>query len=288
MTVALAIKVHDGLVLATDSATTIGWTNTETGIQVANSVYNNANKMVNLHRDLPIGLMTWGLGNVGQQSISTLAKEIRRRLQGENPRFPEWSLDSDSYTIKEVADKVRIFLHDEMLSEQVKTSGPLVDLGVFIGGFSSDSISVESYSLTTNGMICAGPDATLTEEFGAVWYAQGEAISRLVLGFSQGTEQALLTLGVSATDAPAYVDALKKIVHRPLIAAPMPIQDVIDLAIFLVDASIKFTRFSPGYDTVGGPIEVAAITRHEGFKWINRKHYYSAELNPNRSKSYGE
>jgi hypothetical protein len=26
--------------------------------------------------------------------------------------------------------------------------------------------------------------------------------------------------------------------------------------------------------TVGGPIEIAAITKHEGFKWIERRHFF--------------
>jgi hypothetical protein len=29
-----------------------------------------------------------------------------------------------------------------------------------------------------------------------------------------------------------------------------------------------------------GPIEIAAITKHEGFKWIERRHFYPPELNP--------
>jgi hypothetical protein len=60
----------------------------------------------------------------------------------------------------------------------------------------------------------------------------------------------------------------------------MPIQDAIDLAHFLVDATIQFVRFSPGSPTVGGPIEIATITKHEGFKWVARKHYFESRLNP--------
>lgn len=67
--------------------------------------------------------------------------------------------------------------------------------------------------------------------------------------------------------------------QAPLVFAPMPIQDAIDLARFLVHASIMYSRFLPGAQIVGGPIEVAAITKHEGFKWISRKHYYDASLN---------
>ena len=66
----------------------------------------------------------------------------------------------------------------------------------------------------------------------------------------------------------------------PLAPAPMPIQDAIDLAVFLADTAIGFSRFSPGASTVGGPVDVAAITKHEGFKWVRRKFYYEAAYNP--------
>ena len=59
----------------------------------------------------------------------------------------------------------------------------------------------------------------------------------------------------------------------------MPFPDAIALAKFLVDVTARWTHFLMGPDIVGGPIEVAGVNLHEGFKWINRKHYYSLELN---------
>ena len=67
--------------------------------------------------------------------------------------------------------------------------------------------------------------------------------------------------------------------QAPIVFAPMPIQDVIDLARFLVHSAIMYSRFTPGPNIVGGPIEIAAITKHENFKWISRKHYYDQPLN---------
>jgi hypothetical protein len=78
-------------------------------------------------------------------------------------------------------------------------------------------------------------------------------------------------------------DAVAKLIsklHIPLVLAAMPIQDAIELAIFMVETTIKFVRFNLRAETVGGPIEVAAITKHEGFKWVRRKRFYSKELNP--------
>lgn len=60
----------------------------------------------------------------------------------------------------------------------------------------------------------------------------------------------------------------------------MPIQDAIDFSEFLVYATTMFTRFKRGAPTVGGPIKSAAITKHEGFKWVRRKHYFDSTLNP--------
>jgi hypothetical protein len=75
---------------------------------------------------------------------------------------------------------------------------------------------------------------------------------------------------------------IKQKLEARLILPPMPIQDVIDLAESLVDLCRMYYRFHEGAQIVGGPIEVAAITKHEGFKWIKRKYYYSRELNPAR------
>ena len=59
----------------------------------------------------------------------------------------------------------------------------------------------------------------------------------------------------------------------------MPIQDAIDLAIFLVETAANYSKFTPGDNKIGGPIEVATITKYEGFKWIKRKNYYDKVLN---------
>jgi hypothetical protein len=59
----------------------------------------------------------------------------------------------------------------------------------------------------------------------------------------------------------------------------MPIKNAIELAIFMVETAINFVRFGPGHNWVGGPVEVAAITKHEGFKWVQRKLFYQRELN---------
>lgn len=275
MTFALAIKVNDGLVLAADSATTLQVSDDPNHV----IVYNNANKIVNLHRDIPISLMTWGLGNIGPDSIATISKDLRLRFQGDNPDFLDWKLDPSNFKVAGVAQKVADYFHLE-LGEAVRNGQTISSLGLFIGGYSPKEKLVDAYGIETNGLEMSGPNPIFPDQVGMSWWGQPEAISRLVLGFSSKIEWALQNLGVSPEATPGYVEALKAQVATPLVHAPMPIQDAIDLAEFLVDTSIKFTKFNLGHNTVGGPIEIAAVTRHEGYKWIARKHYYNRDINP--------
>lgn len=62
--------------------------------------------------------------------------------------------------------------------------------------------------------------------------------------------------------------------------ALMPKQDLIELAEALVSITAIERKASDDAGTVGGPIDVALITRSEGFVWVKRKHHFSAELNP--------
>lgn len=45
-------------------------------------------------------------------------------------------------------------------------------------------------------------------------------------------------------------------------------------------------RVSEDEETVGGPIDVAVISKGDGFIWIKRKHYFKPELNPQFFRKY--
>jgi hypothetical protein len=62
--------------------------------------------------------------------------------------------------------------------------------------------------------------------------------------------------------------------------ALMPKQETIELAEAIVSITAIERKASSEQATVGGPVDVAFITRHEGFVWIKRKHYFEKDLNP--------
>lgn len=278
MTIALAIKVQDGIVLAADSATTMLGLTANGGTQVAN-IYNNANKLFNLHKGLPIGALTWGLGNIGPASIATLAKDARQRFTNLED---EWRLDRRSYSVDGVAKQIDAFFckrYDDVWGQADPSDRPVMPLGFLTAGYSPEADEAQLFALEL------GPDgrSTTTEVLagttGAQWWGQPEAIARILTGLSLDTATALTNLGVDDTQAEGLTQAVRSQVAAQFVSPAMPIQDAIELAEFLVYATVQYVRFTPGNPTVGGPIDIATVTKHEGFKWVARKHFYEAKLN---------
>ncbi|OAS25230.1 hypothetical protein A5481_09940 [Methylobacterium platani] len=57
-------------------------------------------------------------------------------------------------------------------------------------------------------------------------------------------------------------------------------KELAEMASALVELTSAKRRFSTAQETVGGPIDVAIVSRSEGFIWIKRKHYFDRESNP--------
>jgi hypothetical protein len=272
MTVAAAVKVFDGIVLATDSATTLPLNGG--GAQV----YNNANKIFHLHRDKPIAAMTWGLGSIGDASISTLAKDLRRRLMGKDSDF-DWALEDD-YTIEGVMDRLLEMMYDELYSKILAQAPIVPELGFLVAGYSGGAKQAEAWRVVFESCTVR-PAPTLEIGVGqsgwAVW-AQAEATQRLFNGYDP-TLPGKLAAVVDPGKMPQVMQVLDG-ERRMAVPPPMPFADAIKFAQFLVDTTAGYTHFLLGPDTVGGQTEIAGISRHEGFKWIERKHYYPVGLNP--------
>ena len=278
MTIAISIKVNDGVVLASDSASTLM---SEDGVI---NVYENANKVANLYKSLPIGIMTWGAGSIGSASTSTLIKDFRKRIMGMDLNYLEWELDEENYEIQNVAEMFKEFIFEEVYSENDFNKENFVQ-GFLIAGYSTDSHMAEEWKIDIKGDNCTEPTLERDiEECGMSWYGEPEAINRLIHGFDPMFINVLEENGIEEEIIKTIVDSMA-VLQANLIFNPMPIQDVIDLSRFFVELTKNYSRFKPGAATVGGPTEVAAITKHEGYKWVTRKHYYTMKYNP---QSIGE
>ncbi len=280
MTVIVTAKVNDGIVLAADSAATFFDAEGH-----ALKIYNNANKIFNLVKVWPIGACVYGSGGIGSASVETLSKDLRKRFgdQADVAYF----LDRNAYTVQEVAIKARRFLFEECYLTAYEEPPANFVMGYRVCGYSAQSSSSEIWEFMIRGAECAEPHQVLAEtEFGLRWAGDNEALDRLLLGASGSLRDLAIENG--ATPEQAH-DAYLQIINRTGISwiiPAMPIQDAIDVARFAVETSAKFTRYGIRAETIGGPTELAAITKHEGFKWVARKHYYPEGLN--RETNHGQ
>ncbi|MQA89234.1 MAG: hypothetical protein GEU90_03210 [Gemmatimonas sp.] len=302
MTIAICLKVGDGVVLGTDSAGSLIGDHGQ-----YYNVYFSTEKSLNLVKRLPIGMVTYGLGGLAGRSIASLGRDLRKRLSGDDPWKPDWRLDPHGYTIEEVAQRTRSFFYDELYvpeyglaavskakadgdpSAITEPAAPSEDehlypsLGFMLAGFSANEVHSEVWTVEIDPMgMCTEPQCLHSkDEQGVIsWRGEPEALNRLLLGSSYEAYERLIQAGVSSDVA---LQILRS--YSPLAHPAMPVQDAIDLVQYLADVTVGFVRFKPGPPTVAPPIDIATITRHENFRWIRRKHFYKPELNVRDDRS---
>jgi len=71
-----------------------------------------------------------------------------------------------------------------------------------------------------------------------------------------------------------YTESIMKVVSM------LPKSELAMMAETLVNLTSLKRKWSTEIETVGGPIDVALISKGDGFIWIKRKHYFNPELNP--------
>jgi hypothetical protein len=84
--------------------------------------------------------------------------------------------------------------------------------------------------------------------------------------------QTLLDLNAYRRDR--FVDPVLAVV------AALPIEDLAIMAETLVNLTSFRQKVSMSVETVGGPVDVAVISRGDGFIWIKRKNYFQLDQNP--------
>ena len=261
MTVCVAIKVHDCIVFAADSASSL------IGNSSVVNIWQHGHKVFNLHKELPIVAMTTGMGHFGPASISNLAKDLRILLSSKDK-----PLDKSNYTIQQVVEIAQNFFR----SKYEALSPPPSDRHSFefwIGGYGSKGDWGEIWKLRIqDGSTLPLEQIATTENDEIVaWGGQAQAINRLLRGFDDNLKQILVSYGLNEEVAQQLIEQLQKHTVTPLVHSSMPIQDAINLAEFLVDMTKNYFTYLPGANIVGGATDIATVNRHARFQILLRK-----------------
>ncbi|MBP2311867.1 hypothetical protein [Azospirillum soli] len=70
--------------------------------------------------------------------------------------------------------------------------------------------------------------------------------------------------------------------YRPLtrVVGMLPVDEMASLAETLINLESLKEKVTSPTESIGGAVDVAVITKAEGFVWIKRKHYFDLSLNP--------
>jgi hypothetical protein len=85
-----------------------------------------------------------------------------------------------------------------------------------------------------------------------------------------------------------FGNIIKQKYVNPLMGAVSQLskEDLAEMAESLVYLTYLKRRFTMAEESVGGPVDIAVITKGDGFVWIKRKHYFDPELNQTFFQKY--
>lgn len=147
-------------------------------------------------------------------------------------------------TVREVAEDLSKLLHDGLkkdVGDLDKIPEGVAPLGFQIAGYDPSDLDSGSTFVAAIGRDQKIED---TRQHGVTFGGQGDVAQRIY-------RKALPTDNVS-------LDL-------------MTLSDAVDYARFLIQATADFQRFAKMVPQVGGPIDIAVITKWAGFRWVQRK-----------------
>lgn len=102
-------------------------------------------------------------------------------------------------------------------------------------------------------------------------------------------EQLREALDIAFTDYQDVLNDYKQDVFTtPILSIvnSLPKEELADMAEALVNLTSFKRKVSSSIESVGGPVDVAVITKGDGFVWIKRKHYFDSEKNQQFYQKY--
>ena len=246
MTICASVKVRDGIVLGTDSMAQILGQD-QHGNRALIKTYSNARKLFHI-RKLHIGVMTYGIGNLGPRSIQGCVREFSSAYSGEP--------DAES-VVKELYEFFSKAYQDEF------GDTPGAPLGFFVAGVTSGQPFPEEWEF----LLPRDREARQVrppDQFGASWRGTDLPFTRLYKGFDPRTVEALKKLGV----AEAVIDKAVKGFESTVVYDGMPLQDAINFVVFILQTTLRLAAFELGPASCGGPLQVATILPETGFEWV--------------------
>jgi len=273
MSLAVAFKSAEGIVLAADSRVTLMGSLPMPNLPQVPPVtqvmlpatFDNATKLLSVKRQPHVGAVTYGQAAIGQQSPRTVSSFL--------PEF-DAVIGDQRLPVEEFAQRLGAFFTNQWTAAAMPANPPLQNnMFFFIAGYDDGAAYGRLFQLHIPNAPTPQEIFPGTGEFGAMWGGQKEITDRLLVGFDPAVPNLVQDLlGIPANQRrPNLEQELKQRLITPIPWPFLPLQDCIDLSIFMVRTTIALQQWLVGIRGVGGAVDVATITRTEGYRAVQVK-----------------
>ncbi len=269
MSFAIAFKASEGVVLAVDSRTTFTSQEPNTDLVFA-STYDNAMKLLYTKKQSHIGAMTYGAGAINSLSPRTVHSYL--------PEFENYIRTQPRLSVLNFALLLRDFFNNAWAS--AAPNNPPGHIYFLVGGYNENEGHGRVYlTHVPNENIEPIEIRAADGDFGLCWGGVTTHAFHLLGGVGDQVLQQLRDL-LSLTDE--QCQNIQQTILNPLsVSIPygfLPLQDCIDLSVFLIETTTKLMHFTSGVRSVGGPVDIAVITQKEGLRIVRQKRVTSSVL----------
>jgi hypothetical protein len=250
-------KGTEGVVLAADSRVTL---TVKTDKNEVSAHYDNAIKVLHVKSQPFIAAVTYGLGALGSSAPRTAHSYLS---EFEAKLAPDKRLK-----VSEFAELLGdFFLAEHGISNTPKNANDMVFL---VGGYDKDVPYPCTYEVKVPNS--PKPVEWNKDKFGLVFGGQNDIARRLLNPVDQSVLQYFKdNHKLSDEDIAKANKEFQKKLGLSIPYQFLPLQDCVDLSILLVKTTAQLMQYSVGVRGVGGAIDVATITRDEGYKPVQFK-----------------
>jgi hypothetical protein len=274
MSLGIAVKSPEGIVIAADSRVTLlaqrpGPSGSSI---VVPATFDNATKLLSVPSQTHVAAITYGAGAIGLKEPRTAASFM--------PEFDAELVSADEskarVSVKTFAEKLSAFFLKRWTAGKMPTTLGQ-DMIFIVAGYDEDPTATFGRLFQIKIPSQPNPEELLAgSQFGAAWGGQRELTDRLVHGFDPTLPTILAQyLKVPAEEQQKTVEGIEQELRAKLtIPIPwqfLPLQDCVDVSIFLLRTTITLQKWTVGIRGVGGAIDLAAITGVGGYKPIQQK-----------------
>lgn len=265
MSLGIAFKGPEGIVLAADSRVTLN-TEMPSGANkiILPSTFDNATKLLRFQNHNYVGCVTYGLGAIGQREPRT-AHSFLPEFESELNQSGE-----ARYSIIEFADKLGKFFSKQWIENNMPSEASENNMIFLVAGFDKDTPYGKVYQI--NIPSSPKPQEQNAGQFGVTWGGQLAFTNRLIKGMDPAVVYLVQKhLGLSDAQRNSLFDFLERELSLRIPYQFLPLQDSVDLSIYLIRTTMEIQRWLIAIRGVGGAIDVATITRTDGFKYVQQK-----------------